>query len=260
MFAPQWVDCPAGTRILVLSPHFDDETLCCGGTLAKHVAHGASPTIVFMTDGKAGDYYNPDKESVMRQRKAEAREATSLLGIEKLILLDQPETNLKSHPGLIQELKDIFLAEKPDVVYLPTFVDNHIDHLQINQILSDLREVMGEEFNFTVNGFEAWTPIAPNLLVDITDVIAIKREAIRKYESQLKYVDYENGAVGLNAYRGTGYVGRGRFAEGFLSLPANEYVNLFRECSMKNVRYLDRRLKQRLVLIRNTFMARRTKT
>jgi len=256
MYAPKWVECPPGRRVLVLSPHFDDETLSCGGTLAKHAADGASVTVVFMTDGKAGDYLNPDKEAVMNIRKAEARAACDLLGIRKLVMLDEPETELKSHPALIRRLTVLFREERPDVVYLPTFLDNHIDHLNVNRVFADLLASLGE-VDFTVNAYEGWTAIVPNLLVDITDVIDLKRSAIRKYASQLKYVDYEKGSVGLNAFRGAGYVGRERYAEGFLSLTAKQYMALFQSCSMKDVKYLDKRLKRRLASIKNTLLSRR---
>jgi hypothetical protein len=38
--------------------------------------------------------------------------------------------------------------------------------------------------------------------VDISSVAEIKREAINCYASQVAYVDYADGSLGLNRYRG----------------------------------------------------------
>ncbi len=38
---------------LVFSPHFDDETLGCGGTILRKRSLGAAVGIVFLTDGRA---------------------------------------------------------------------------------------------------------------------------------------------------------------------------------------------------------------
>ena len=39
---PELVDKPAGSRVVVFSPHFDDDVIGCGGTLLKHVLAGDS--------------------------------------------------------------------------------------------------------------------------------------------------------------------------------------------------------------------------
>ena len=38
--------------------------------------------------------------------------------------------------------------------------------------------------------------------MDIPSVVEVKREAINCYASQVAYVDYVEGALGLNRYRG----------------------------------------------------------
>ena len=45
---------PGAEKVMVLAPHMDDETIGCGGTLARHVRAGASVTVVFLTDGRHG--------------------------------------------------------------------------------------------------------------------------------------------------------------------------------------------------------------
>ena len=40
-------------RILVISPHPDDESIGCGGTLRKHITEGDSVWVIFLTSGES---------------------------------------------------------------------------------------------------------------------------------------------------------------------------------------------------------------
>ncbi len=98
----------AGDRILVIAPHPDDETLCCGGYLQQAVAAGASVGIVWMT---AGDSFEIDAivtERTLRpkgagleklgvRRIAEARAAADRLGVPRAhqYLLGFPDRDLR---------------------------------------------------------------------------------------------------------------------------------------------------------------------
>jgi len=82
----------AGTSLLVIAPHPDDETLCCGGLIQRVVRAGGRVSIVWITSGDASEldlllvekslWLRPAKMrelGVLRMR--EAREATALLGV-----------------------------------------------------------------------------------------------------------------------------------------------------------------------------------
>lgn len=84
----------ASDRILVVAPHPDDETLCCGGYLQRAVAAGAAVAVVWVT---AGDSFEIDAiiaertlrpkgrglEKLGARRIAEARAAADLLGVPR---------------------------------------------------------------------------------------------------------------------------------------------------------------------------------
>ena len=59
------------SRVLVVSPHPDDEAIGCGGTLCKHVLAGDSTRIVFLTSGEQGGHGRPVEETI-RLREHEA--------------------------------------------------------------------------------------------------------------------------------------------------------------------------------------------
>jgi LmbE family N-acetylglucosaminyl deacetylase len=75
--------------------------------------------------------------------------------------------------------------------------------------------------------FEVWTPLIPNMLVDVTDVMPRKIEAIRAYGSQVELVDYARAVEGLSSYRAA-MAGRNGYLEAFLSIQASDLNDLLR--------------------------------
>jgi len=82
---------PEGGKVAVLAPHMDDETLGCGGTIARHVRAGASVTTIFLTDGRHGSVTNAalwgqerarEEETLVTTGKEEARRAGDVLGVQ----------------------------------------------------------------------------------------------------------------------------------------------------------------------------------
>ncbi|MFH1563480.1 MAG: PIG-L family deacetylase [Nitrospirota bacterium] len=226
IFCPKLVDKPTGDNILVLSPHFDDDVIGCSGTLHKHILAGDKVTIVYLTDGREGDPSFEDKDLLEQIRKQEAISATKILGIENLIFLDQPETKLKSNKDLLHRLAGIFNQIKPDLVYLPWFLDNHIDHFELNRIFLDLCQHI--PLNFNICAYELWTPLIPNIVVDIGDVLSKKEEALKQYQTQIKQVDYLNTTLALNKYRSATNLQGRTYVEAFLDLSVKDYINLMK--------------------------------
>jgi len=79
-------------RVLVLSPHCDDETLACGGYISKAVQHGAEVRVVLVTNGDGFRYaaqrmfkeirVKPkDFKALAAKRQAESIAALSSLGL-----------------------------------------------------------------------------------------------------------------------------------------------------------------------------------
>jgi len=52
-------------RVLVLSPHPDDESIGCGGTLNKHVESGDDIFVLFLTSGEKGGHCVSEVETAM---------------------------------------------------------------------------------------------------------------------------------------------------------------------------------------------------
>src|SRR3989339_515903 len=93
-------------KIMIFAPHPDDETLGCGGVLAKRIKEGYEPVIVLVTDGQHLFAYhgisdNPSPQQVARARLEETIKAIGDLGAtkEQLVCLDYVNGKLDQHEG-----------------------------------------------------------------------------------------------------------------------------------------------------------------
>ena len=66
---------------VVIAPHFDDETLGCGGTVLQKRRAGAEIAIVFMTDGSTSHAQQISPDELRRLRAAEGLAAAKALGL-----------------------------------------------------------------------------------------------------------------------------------------------------------------------------------
>lgn len=89
---PRFPPIGSQTSLLVVSPHPDDETLCCGGVIRRVVAAGGHASIVWLTSGDGSELdslvieralrVHPEKMRDLAQRRMrEARAAAAILGV-----------------------------------------------------------------------------------------------------------------------------------------------------------------------------------
>jgi len=225
---------PGDERVLVLSPHMDDETIGCGGTLAAHLARGSRITVVFLTDcTRGGKLVSPapgipvDPENELSERRrVEARRALGVLGTDDIVFLGGRDGSLAVTPDLVRQLRDILLDVRPVIVYLPCFLEAHPDHRTVSELLVAASEDL--PFEIQCLAYEVWTPLFPNCFVNIDATMHVKRRALSEYVSQLADTDYLHSALGLNAYRSSAFLGKTcAFAEAFLAVTLAEYKELY---------------------------------
>ncbi|HEX4049936.1 MAG TPA: PIG-L deacetylase family protein [Steroidobacteraceae bacterium] len=222
---------PQAETVLVLAPHMDDEVIGCGGTLARQIAAGATVTVVFLTDGNGPGVMPPDVDagaaqttSIGQLRRREAVAALAELDIHDILYLDAADGEVARTPGLDVRLREHLLRIRPDVVYLPFFLEEHPDHRAASYLLRDA--VQGTGLKFRCVGYEVWTPLFPNCFVDIDSTVEIKKKAIGRYRTQVADTDYIHSALGLNAYRSSALLSHCRFVEAFCALPVHDYLEL----------------------------------
>ena len=102
-------------RRLVIAPHMDDESLGCGGLLAKYPDEA---TVVVVT--QSGD-----------ERRSEHDAAMHVLGVSDARCLDYEDgTTQHVMTDLVSRLDEVLADVRPDEVYLP-FPSLHQDHIGV---------------------------------------------------------------------------------------------------------------------------------
>jgi LmbE family N-acetylglucosaminyl deacetylase len=234
---PELVPVPTASSVLVLAPHPDDEVVGCGGTLYQHSRGGTKVTVVYMTDGRLGSLRlqgnaltGVERESfqaeLIRVRKAEAAAAGRILGAGELIFLDFPDGDIRLSRNTVKPVAELLAARRPEVVYVPFPTDRQRDHVETARIFS---AAVGEATNgCQVYAYEVWSPLYPNCMVDISDVVEVKRQALLQFAAQVVDNDFVHSILGLNAYRAIFHLRSRGYAEAFFRCSAREFRRLCR--------------------------------
>ncbi len=203
------------SRILVLSPHPDDESIGCGGTLLRHVEQGDSVQIVFLTSGEKGGHGRSEAETI-RAREQEARDAARILGVRHLEFWHEPDGALRATRGAVGHLKAKLKQFRPDRIYVTHDREMHRDHRGAVRLLRNaLKGAKGKQPEVLM--YEVWTPIQQlDEIVDISPYMEKKLRAVRAYRSQCRVVGFVEAVRGLNRYRGEMH-----------SWPGGDYAEVF---------------------------------
>jgi N-acetylglucosamine malate deacetylase 1 len=190
-------------RVLVLSPHPDDESLGCGGTLSKHVTEGDSVWVIFLTSGEQGRRGRPMHETA-RIREQEARAAAAILGLAGVEFWREPDGSLRASRQVVERLRSKLHAWHPDLIYVSYDLDLHADHRAAARMLRRaLSAPICREENPTVLMFEVWTPLQRiDHVVDISSQMETKLAAIRAHASQCAIMRFDEAFLALARYRG----------------------------------------------------------
>lgn len=216
------VGLPSFRRVLALAAHPDDESIGCAGTLALLTADGAQVTVVFATNGEATIGAATDPTETGRRRAAEARAACGVLGVSDVRFLGHPDGGLAALTEVVgSKLAGIIAETRPEVLLLPWFLDGHPDHQALSAALAHAGPLAGVQ----VWGYETWTPLPANRVVDVTPVIGRRAAALAAHVTAAQAFDLD-AMASLARWRSVhGLMGRG-YAEAFLAAPAADYLAL----------------------------------
>jgi LmbE family N-acetylglucosaminyl deacetylase len=148
--------------VLVVAPHPDDETLGVGGTSALHVAAGDDVTVAVVTDGSASRAGGLASDEMARRRQEEVEAAADVLGIGRLVCLGLPEGRW-GEADAADALRP--LLDRVEVVYAPSCVDYHPEHVAVARLVGDL--VRPDQL---VRAYELGVPLTPVLADCVADV------------------------------------------------------------------------------------------
>jgi len=229
------------TKFLIAVAHPDDETLGCGGSIAKWSSEGHEIRCVFVSDGESARVQNSEINSnttkaSIAKRKDMAKTALEILGVSDLIFFGLKDNRLDSYEllDIAKRLEVVVQNFAPDVVVTQSGSDLNLDHQTVHRavitacrpkISSPVKKLLFFEtpsstewnFSYETNSFK------PNYFVDVSNTITSKLSALKEYGTEIPDFLHPRslGAVeALAKYRGA-TVGMD-FAEAF-------QVGLFRE-------------------------------
>ena len=130
----------AGRTILAVFAHPDDESVACGGTLARLADAGVRVVLLCASRGESGSTSDPSLVSdgdLGRVRAQELRDAAAVLGISDVLIFEHPDGDLRwaDVPELHDEIVATIRRYRPDGVI--TFAEDglywHLDHIGIHE-------------------------------------------------------------------------------------------------------------------------------
>ena len=140
----------SGRTVLAVFAHPDDESLACGGTLARLSDAGARVVVLCASLGRKGAISDPalvPDGDLGRVRAEELRQAVKVLGLADAVILDHPDGDLRwaDAPLLDTEIMAAIRDYRADAVI--TFDDDglywHLDHVGIHERTWDAVEALG---------------------------------------------------------------------------------------------------------------------
>jgi len=113
-------------KVMVISPHMDDEVLGLGGTISKHVVSGDEVYVCIVAHRVYGREYD---KAANDEEMAAAENARRLLGYKEIVFLDLPDERLDTCvQDIIIPVEEHYNRIKPDILYTNFYGDNHQDH------------------------------------------------------------------------------------------------------------------------------------
>jgi LmbE family N-acetylglucosaminyl deacetylase len=198
----------AGSRVLIIAPHPDDEALATGGLLQHVSAVGGESRIIFLTDGENNPWPQRISERRWLIRASDRKRWATLRRIEAIAALqelgvprsstrfwgfpDQGLTNLllKADDEIPQHLIREFRDWQPSVLITPSPLDLHPDHsaAAVFARLALARSGHNSPSHFEYRVHKRWSnPTSPCLTLDLSmEQEERKRRAIMCHRSQLR--------------------------------------------------------------------------
>lgn len=204
---------------MCIGAHPDDVEMGMGGTVAKLVREGARVVVVDLTDGE------PTPQGTPERRAQESARAAEVLGVERRTL-SQPNRYLFDTVQARIELAQVIREFRPKTLFIPYAEDAHPDHIAAACIAVAARfyakfthtEMTGDPFFpervYRYMAVHMRVVAEPSFIVDVTQDLPTKLEALAAYESQFSGNPANTGVVDLVAGQAAMWGAFGRVGAG----------------------------------------------
>lgn len=216
-------------RILIVSPHPDDETLGCGGTILKHVRTGNEVYWLIMTNIFSGEQYSQKQVEIRQEEIIMVAKEYRFKGTFKL---DFPASKLDIVPKaeIVKKVRQVISRVSPKLVYIPYKNDTHSDHgVTFDAVISAAKAFRSESITrilaYEVISETEFAPplkdntFMPNSFSDISGYIEQKIKIMRIYKSEIANHPFPRSVKNIKAlatFRGA--TAKVKYAESFMIL------------------------------------------
>jgi len=218
---PQALNFKENTKCLLLSPHADDETIGCGGTILQYPSFF---DVYCLTNGFKGIKNYPDLtyEDRIAIRKKEFTEAMEKAQVNYYYFFEDIDD--KRLVMRYDRFKTINISEY-DYIFIPNLLDQQRDHKAVAVLLNELLKDKPHKKDVKIVMYEVWSALAlPNAFIDIENTIEDKMKLLETYKSQNETRDYLGTIRGLNLYRGLA-INR-KYVEAFCMLDISDFKKI----------------------------------
>jgi len=194
-------------RILAVQPHYDDNDIGAGGTLAALVEKGAKLFYLTVTDDLVGviDQSLTD-EQMTAQLRAEQEQAGAAIGVARQYWLGYPDAGKYDYFDVRRDIIKHIRMLRPDFIFtcdpwLP--YESHSDHILTGRAVAEAVSLysmirLATELTvdvhfepFDVAGIAFYATAYPNTIMDISGTYEKKHKAIDAYRAQFSEEDME---------------------------------------------------------------------
>jgi len=202
-------------KLLVISPHPDDEVLGAGGILLKAKKNGFNTKVLTVST----NFPEPILKKRLDLSLKESSRAHKILKVDKSVYFNIPTLTLQrqSIPDLTFKISNEILNFKPDIVIIP-FPDRHQDHKFIFDLSMTVTRPKGIAKNIKIVAcmeipsatYYSAPSIEPNFYpnwnIDVSEFINLKAQALTKYKTTLSKEEYarsKKAIFSLASFRGS---------------------------------------------------------
>lgn len=177
--------------LLVVAAHPDDAEISVGGTILRCKALGLRVGVLDLTDGE------PTPRGSQETRARETAAATAVLRLDWRHNLGLPNRKLEATLTARRKLAEVFRLTRPGILLAPYWEDAHPDHVAASTLCDAARfwaklsrtDLRGDPFH-PPRIYYYWSihlriHPQPAFVLDISEHLEGKLEAVRCYESQL---------------------------------------------------------------------------
>jgi len=201
-------------NVLVVSAHPDDETLGCGGTIARLTAQGAAVYVLILGEGVTSrhDERSDADASEVAELQAQSQAALEVLGVRDVFYAGLPDQRLDTIPllDIVKIMEHHVKKLEPEVVYTQHGGDLNLDHSMVfRATLTAARPLPGScvkrIYTYEVPSSTELSPHSgsegfhPNVFVDISATLDAKLEAMLLYESESREFPHPRSTEGIRA-------------------------------------------------------------